>query len=247
MRAAATPRQRSVPGRLVALALLVVLLVLATTFAPSGTPGPAPAHAGSGDVGQYLGLLNQARARAGVAPLTLDGELSGTAQGWAGQLASWGRLQHASDLSIGVSQPWVKLGENVGRGPSTGVIFDAFLASPTHYRNIVDGSFTRVGIGVVWSGDTQYVTHRFLAPGGGRPPAPPPPPPPPSPPPSPSPATGGESNGGSGAGTTASAGAPATAEEPPPPPPPGPGDPVRAASVLDALRALDGSAARLGR
>ena len=31
------------------------------------------------------------------------------------------------------------------------------------------------------------------------------------------------------------------------PPPPGPGDPVRAAAVLDALRALDGSAARLGR
>mgnify|MGYP003119397402 CR=1 FL=1 len=234
MRAATTRPQRPRPGRRVALAGLVALVVLLAGLVAPGSPGSSPAHAGSGDVGQYLGLLNQARARAGVAPLTLDGELSGTAQAWAAQLASWGRLQHASDLSIGVTQPWAKLGENVGRGPSTPVIFDAFLASPTHYQNIVDGSFTEVGIGVVWSAGTQYVTHRFLAPGGAPPPPPPPPPPAPAPAEAPS--------GGGGAPAPPPEAAP-PAEEPPPP---GPGDPVRAAAVLDALRALDGSAARLG-
>jgi uncharacterized membrane protein YgcG len=188
-----------------------------------------PAAAAGGDVGDYLGRINATRAAAGSAPLVLDSELSGLAQAWAQQLADWQRLQHASDLSVGVTQPWKKLGENVGRGGGTAAIYPAFVASPTHYANIVDPSFTRIGIGVVYGSDgKQYTVQRYLAPpaGGGS-------------------SGGGPSDGGSsgasgssGAGSSGGTPAPTTTTTAPPPPPdrPGPGDPARAAVVLDALQ-----------
>ena len=187
-----------------------------------------PAAAASGDVGDYLGRINATRSAAGVAPLVLDSELSGLAQAWAQQLADWQRLQHASDLSVGVTQPWKKLGENVGRGGSTASIYPAFVASPTHYANIVDPTFTRVGIGVVYGSDgKQYTVQRYLAPPGGG---------------------GGGSSGGGRRRRRQRGGRAAArraaARRPPRPPrtpsspaePPGPGDPAHAAVVLDALQ-----------
>jgi uncharacterized protein YkwD len=199
-----------------------VLVAVALTAAPL-VADERPAAAAGGEVGDYLNRINATRAAAGRAPLQLDSQLSGLAQSWAEQLASWDRLQHASDLSIGVTQPWVKLGENVGRGGSTSAIYAAFVASPTHYANIVDGSFTKVGIGVVYAPDgRQYTVQRYLAPPGGGG------------------GGGGPSGGGGTGGGTGGGGAPApttkTTAPPPPPEPPGPGDPAHAAVVLDALQ-----------
>jgi hypothetical protein len=182
-----------------------------------------PAAAAGGEVGDYLGRINATRAAAGVAPLTLDSELSGLAQAWAQQLADWQRLQHASDLSAGLGQSWQKLGENVGRGSGTDSIYPAFVASPTHYANIVDPSYTRIGIGVVQGADgRQYTVQRYLAPAGGG-----------------GTSSGGSSGGGSPSGRPSGGGSsPTTTTTPPPPPPepPGPGDPAHAAVVLDALQ-----------
>lgn len=209
-----------------------VLVAVALTAAPA-VVSPRPAAAAGGEVSDYLGRINATRAAAGVAPLQLDGQLSSLAQAWAQQLADWQRLQHASDLSTGVTQPWRKLGENVGRGGDTSQIYPAFVASPTHYANIVDPSFTRIGIGVVYGSDgRQYTVQRYLAPPAGA-------------------SSGGTGDSGSGGGSTggssgsggSSGGAPATTtttEPPPPPEPPGPGDPAHAAVVLDALQRYGG-------
>ena len=182
-----------------------------------------PAAAAGGEVSDYLGRINATRAAAGVAPLTLDSELSGLAQAWAQQLADWQRLQHASDLSVGLGQSWQKLGENVGRGSGTDSIYPAFVASPTHYANIVDPSYTRIGIGVVQGADgRQYTVQRYLAPAGGG-----------------GSGGGGSSGGGSPSGRSSGGGSnptTTTTAPPPPPEPPGPGDPAHAAVVLDALQ-----------
>lgn len=142
-----------------AIAASVATAVLVVAVVVTATPGPA---AGS-DAPAYIGRINSLRSSRGLAPLEEDGTLDALATDWARHLAAIGGLQHASDLSIGVSRSWSKLGENVGTGPDTGTIFDAFVASPSHYRNLVDPSFTHVGVGVVWSGGTQYTVHRFLA------------------------------------------------------------------------------------
>jgi hypothetical protein len=146
-------------------ALVVLLLAGAGLWAPA-------AGASGGEARDHLDRVNALRASRGLAPLTLDGELSALAQRWAEGLAAEQRLRHAADLSVGVTASWTKLGENLGRGPSTDAVFAAFVASPAHYANLVDPAFTHLGVGVVWVGATQYTVHRFRAAGSDPPPAP---------------------------------------------------------------------------
>ena len=55
----------------------------------------------------------------------------------------------------------------MGRGGSTDSIYAAFVASPTHYENVVDPAYTEIGIGVVQGADgKQYTVQRYLAPSG---------------------------------------------------------------------------------
>jgi hypothetical protein len=96
-------------------------------------------------------------------------------------MADAGTIFHANPISAGVTAPWIKLGENVGSGPSAPPIMSAFINSPKHYQNIVDPAFTFIGVGVVWVGNQMFTTHRFMQLSGQS--APPPteaaPPPPP--------------------------------------------------------------------
>lgn len=225
-------------------ATLVVTLVLASllTLAPT-----TPAAAAGGDTADYLARVNSLRASVGVGPLTLDPNLSSLAQAWAQHMADAGAISHAPDLSAGVTSAWTKLGENVGSGPDTAHIFNAFVKSAGHYANLVDPAFTNIGIGVVWVGNTQYTVHRFMA-AGGVAPAPPPPTEAPAPrsvpnasqvttrarqaapttstsstPPAPDP---GSDQATDSAQSDPAAAAPSTAE------------PARVAAVLDALHSL---------
>ena len=53
-------------------------------------------------------------------------------------------------------------GENVAYGPSADTMFDALINSPAHYENIMNGSFSAVGIGVVQGADgTLWTSHVF--------------------------------------------------------------------------------------
>ncbi len=36
------------------------------------------------------------------------------------------------------------------------------MASPAHYRNIVDPTFDSIGIGIAYDGDVMYVTEQFM-------------------------------------------------------------------------------------
>lgn len=230
---------RRLSSRFVVLAVAMLVVAATAMASPVAQLGPTPmvqpVEAQSSDASAYLSKINGLRSSVGAPALQLDGNLSGLAQSWASHLADQGALSHASDLSVGVSAPWTKLGENVGLGPDTNTIFQAFVNSSGHYANLVDPSFTHIGIGVVWVGGTQYTAHRFMASGGSAPQAPAPPPPrndPPPPPPT-TPAT--------------TAPAPTTTAPPPPPPPEEvappvivapPARPERIGAIVDAFRAI---------
>ena len=129
---------------------------------------PVPAGASPANESDFVGRINATRASVGLPPLAVDAQLTSLARGWAVQMrdgacGDGAHICHASSLSSGVSHSWQKLGENVGTGPSVGDVMPAFIASPGHYANIVDPSFTHIGVGVVWDGDRLYTTHRFMA------------------------------------------------------------------------------------
>ena len=96
----------------------------------------------------------------------------------------------AADAGQGVPT-WLRVGENVGVGPSTTSVQNAFLASPPHHANI-DNQYNLIGMGTVAAADRRMYFTQAYALAGGAPPPPPPPPaawsPPPPPPPPPAPA-----------------------------------------------------------
>ena len=129
---------------------------------------PVPAGASPANESDFVGRINATRASVGLPPLAVDAQLTSLARGWAVQMrdgvcGEGAHICHAPSLSSGVSHSWQKLGENVGTGPSVGDVMPAFIASPSHYANIVDPSFTHIGVGVVWDGNRLYTTHRFMA------------------------------------------------------------------------------------
>ncbi|HEY5156151.1 MAG TPA: CAP domain-containing protein [Acidimicrobiales bacterium] len=191
-----------------------------------------PAGAAS-ETADYVSRINSLRASVGVPPLQVDSELTAGAAAWAEHMASTGVLAHSPSLSAGITQHWVKVGENVGVGPDVASIFSAFVSSAAHYQNLVDPAFNRVGVGVAFGSGHQWTCHRFMDVTGGGSPSPAPAP---TPTPKPGPAALAPRPSPT---TTTTPAAPVPAPPPPPPTgPPPPADSSRVATVLSALRVL---------
>jgi peptidoglycan hydrolase-like protein with peptidoglycan-binding domain len=109
-------------------------------LAPSASAGvPAPAAS-------YFSRINHERAVHGLRPLTMRSDLNYVAQRWANRMASANRLSHNPSLTSQVPN-WQTVGENVGEGPTIAALDTAFWNSPEHRSNILDRSYTDVGIG----------------------------------------------------------------------------------------------------
>jgi len=128
---------------------------------------PATAQADTvSDEATFVAKINALRASKGLGALQVDPVLVTKARLWSAGMAAAGKIWH-STLSDGVTEDWKKLGENVGMGGSVDGLHDAFVASPHHYENLVDPAFGYVGIGVVKSGGTIYVSEVFMQLMGG--------------------------------------------------------------------------------
>lgn len=134
---------------------------------------PSAVSASADDEAAFVDALNRVRAENGLPPFAVDTELANLSRSHAQVMADAGEIFHASPISAGFTGSWKKLGENVGVGASVQVLVDAFVASSGHFANIIDPSFTEIGVGVVWKDSALYTTHRFLQPQGTAP-APPP-------------------------------------------------------------------------
>ena len=140
-----------------------------------GTAAPAPADVAlpapvatfaaadaSSTESAFVSKINSLRSSKGLGTLTVHGELTSIGRAWAGQMASVGEISHNPNFPNQVGANWLKLGENVGRGYDVNSLFDAFVRSPAHYKNLVDPAFTHVGVGVVMSGNTIFTSHQFM-------------------------------------------------------------------------------------
>ena len=187
-------------------AVVAGLLVVAT---------PMPAHAAdAGAESAFVSRINSLRESKGLAPVELDSELVGVARRWTDRMVDAGQISHNPNLANDVQENWIKLGENVGVGADVDQLMQAFINSPTHYRNLVDPDFRYVGVGVSYSDNGRmYTTHDFMALAASEPVAAPAPAAPSTP-------------------------APAAPALPPPPATP-PAKPERVRTVLAALRRTD--------
>ena len=147
-------RSRKLARRaLVVLGIVMVLSLIA----------PQAAHATTYNEKFSSFLINgYDRNPRGLRSLALNEFVSNIARSHSAQMARAGRIYHSNLSSVGSRiSGWRVLGENVGMGPDLRVLNQAFMNSPGHRANLLCKCFRYVGIGVVQSGRTYFVTHIF--------------------------------------------------------------------------------------
>jgi uncharacterized protein YkwD len=148
-------------SRIRLLVALAVLALLATMLA-----APAPAEASAGDhEAEFVQRTNAERSSRGVSTLRVASDLTDVARRHSAVMARDSHLHHNPNLASDVSG-WTRIGENVGRGGSVSSLHSALMNSEGHRRNILDANFSEIGIGVVVSGSTIWVTQVFRLPNG---------------------------------------------------------------------------------
>lgn len=117
---------------------------------------------------QVVTLVNQKRAQNGLKPLTANWQLSRVARYKSQDMHDKNYFSHTSPTygspfdmikSFGIS--YRTAGENIAMGYKTPqAVVDGWMNSPGHRANILNASFTQIGVGYVASGN--YWTQMFI-------------------------------------------------------------------------------------
>jgi uncharacterized protein YkwD len=164
-------------GKRFASGTLVVSMIVAGIVTIAA--GPASASTAS-DESHFVSLINYERTTdtkswscgraGGLNALSVASDLVAVARKHSQQMAAKGTIWHDSSTWNSVSG-WTEYGENVGMGPSdisdpVGNLHTAFMNSAEHCQNILyshtNPVFNQVGVGVVISNNTMYVTEIFV-------------------------------------------------------------------------------------
>ena len=120
-----------------------------------------------------LKMVNQIRQKFGIPPLRISGTLNSVASRYAGIMASRNAMGHSVDGSRfdnrikSSGYKGSKLAENVGEGyQSIVAVIKGWIASPGHFKNLINPAYTEVGIGMaVGRGGKLFWSQEF---GDGR-------------------------------------------------------------------------------
>jgi uncharacterized protein YkwD len=157
------------------------LTMLVSQCAPQqcGPTPPAASPSLSSALQQVVDLTNQARASEGKAPLTVNAQLNSAAKRMSDDMASHDTIQPGAAAHQGsdgtnpgaritaAGYKWSRWAENIAAGyPDAQAVVQAWLNSPGHRENIMNGNLTQIGVAVSYSGSGQaYWTQDFGTPG----------------------------------------------------------------------------------
>lgn len=144
--------RRSV-ARLLALGMVAIALIVVPTSAAVAGPNED----------DFVARTNAARAAAGLPALSVAADLIANATAHSQRMADLNSLHHNPDLRTQITN-WVSLGENVGYGGSVESIHNALMNSPSHRANILNSTFTQIGVGTQVSNGRIWVTQVFRKP-----------------------------------------------------------------------------------
>ena len=147
----------------------------ATSSKPAAvTSKPAAASSNNGTYEQQVvNLVNQERAAAGLSALTVNTKLAGMAEKKAEDLRDNHYFDHNSPVygspfdmmrQFGIS--YKSAGENIAKGQRTPEeVMNGWMNSPGHRANILNSSYTEIGVGYVTDGSgTGYWVQEFIRP-----------------------------------------------------------------------------------
>ena len=117
---------------------------------------------------EVVRLVNQRRVENGLKPLTQDWQLSRVARYKSQDMKDLGYFSHTSPTygspfqmmkSFGIA--YRTAGENIAKGyASPEAVVNAWMNSPGHRANILNSTYTHIGVGFVSSGN--YWTQMFI-------------------------------------------------------------------------------------
>lgn len=119
----------------------------------------------SSEVKEMLELVNEARAKAGAAPLKLDSALVNAANVRAEEISevfSHTRPDGSSFSTVldDFSINYYCSGENIAAGvDSAEITVNQWIDSPSHYQNMINPDYTEMGIGYYYDENSTYKYH----------------------------------------------------------------------------------------
>ena len=159
----------SLPGQIPSLPGGGIIWPDQTPGVPGGENTPPDGEsARSSYEAEVVQLVNDARQENGLQPLTASGELSRVARIKSQDMVDQGYFSHTSPTygtpfqmltSFGIS--YSTAGENIAYGQKTPQeVVNTWLNSPGHRANILNASYTQIGVGYV--ADGNYWTQLFI-------------------------------------------------------------------------------------
>lgn len=140
-----------------------------------GTTNPGKDNTSTGSVSSYerqvVELVNAERAKAGVAPLSLDSSISNVARAKSQDMATNNYFSHTSPTYGNAASMLTKYGikytawgENIASGQKTPQqVVTAWMNSQGHRENILSSTFTKIGVGYATnSKGVAYWTQMFV-------------------------------------------------------------------------------------
>ncbi len=121
-------------------------------------------------VDEFAQVLNEYRAKHGLAALSIDPALTQTAQTYANQLAAAGVMTHTlapyGDLEVrlhAASYYYHVAAENLAEGQKTlAAVFSAWQHSPHHDENMREHAVTRFGLAYAINPNSRYKVYWVL-------------------------------------------------------------------------------------
>ncbi|UOQ95290.1 CAP domain-containing protein [Halobacillus shinanisalinarum] len=139
----------------------------------SPAPSEVEANATSSYEEEVVQLVNEERAKEGLAPLEMHNRLSDLARMKSQDMADKGYFSHTSptygspfDMMKQYDFSYSTAGENIAAGQRTPQeVVEGWMNSPGHRENIMNESFTHIGVGYVEGGSYgTYWTQLFMTP-----------------------------------------------------------------------------------
>jgi uncharacterized protein YkwD len=176
----APPRARliaSIPASQLPSTGRITTPVRVSSSSPVSNTTSAASFAGASNLERRaFDLVNAERRARGESPLVWDAELSRLARQHSSDMARTGSLNHTGPDGRGMAdraraagiRGWQVLGENIaynqGFDDPSGFAVERWMGSSMHRSNILNGQFTRTGIGVARAADGSiYFTQVFMS------------------------------------------------------------------------------------
>ena len=146
------------------------MMLILSILSPLVLASPARADANNVEL-EFAARINEARIAVGLPVLLVQTKLIDEARSWSIKMREFSgqnigpdcKLSHNPSLANEVNLAWKTLGENVAcSAGDPAATHQALMESPQHRQNILDPKFDSVGIAVVMTGATMFVTEVFM-------------------------------------------------------------------------------------